>query len=451
MTRFDPNLADTARRTLRSRLSAVLALAVLAAGTVLVGIGPSGAQDAGAQDTSAAAGEAVAWLDAELAANGGQLPGFVAGTTDWGLMGDFALARIATGHAAELATRAQAQVLLDHLGTYSTWDDQGAGFEGVRISGALAKVYLVALGAGLDTTDVDGVDLEAEMRSLMLTDGPQAGRFADRNPHGPDYSLALGQSWAMMALSHTTDGVPAQAIAFLVDQQCPAGGFRLVYDGTPGCDDDVEADPDSTALAVQVLLALDRDAALSESVTAALEWLAGRQEPDGSFGGGMYTEAPNANSTGLISQTLRAAGRTEAADAATAWILEQLQLGAGALGTAAEGDRGAIAYDPATRTAALGTGIVDSARDQWRRSTAQGVLGLGAGLLVEVEDPDGNSGETTSTTTPGTSSTTTVVAPTNSPQGPSGPGAAQVAGNQSSPTGSTGASGSSGARLAVTG
>lgn len=423
------NRRSAPRRVMRASLVAVLAVLL---------VGPAAV---GADDSSAAAEGAVAWLDAELAANSGELPGFMPGTTDWGLMGDFALARIATGRGAEPATRAQAQKLLDNLGSYSTWDDQGPEFAGVRISGALAKVYLVAIGAGLETDDVGGVDLEAEMRSLMNPTGDQAGRFSDRNPYGPDYSLALSQSWAMMALAHTADGVPREAVSFLAAQQCPGGGFRLVYDDALGCTDDSEADPDATALAVQVLLGLDRDEQLETVVSDAVEWLVARQEPDGSFGGGKYTEAPNANSTGLIAQTLRAVGRTAAADSATAWITGQLQLGSESVGTPAEADRGAVAYDPAGRAAALESGIADAGRDQWRRATSQAVLGLGAALFVDIVDEP---------STDPTGTTTTTAVPTPDDTTPGGTTAAggvpQVAGEQVTTSQVSG-----GAALSVTG
>lgn len=401
------------------RILATKAVTILASALVLVSVSFALTGPAGASDGSPEADSAIAWMDAELAANGGNLPGFLEGTVDWGLMGDFAIARIASGHAGDPATIALAQRLLDNLGSYSTWDDQPDA-PGVRSAGALAKVYLVALGAGLDTSDVDGVDLETELRSLMNTSGDQAGRFADRNPFGPDYSLMLGQAWAMMALSHTDGGVPPESVAFVVDQQCPSGGFRLLFEVTPGCEDDSEADPDATALVAQVLLGLDRSAALDEVLSDAIEWLTSRQQDDGSFGGGKYTEAPNANSTGLISQTLRAAGLTAGADSARDWVLGELQLGPNADGTPAAEELGAIAYDPAARAEALESGIAPGARDQWRRASSQGVLALGAGLLVEVVDPPGSTTTTSSSTTTTTSTTT---APTST--NPAPPGAAE--------------------------
>lgn len=450
------------RRRAGVRLTAA---ALLTAATMLLVPG----LPAGAQDEPSPTDAALAWMQAELDTFEGTLPGWLEGTVDWGLMGDFALARIATGHGEDTATRELAQRLLDNLGTYSTWDDQGPDFAGVRVAGALAKVYLVAIGAGLDTSDVDGVDLEAEMRSLMNTTGDQVGRFSDRNAYGPDYSLGLGQAWAMMALAHTSEGVPAQAVSFLVDQQCPGGGFRLVYDGTPGCTEDSEADPDATALAVQVLLGLQRDQRLESSLSDAIGYLLPRQQPDGSFGGGAFTEAPNANSTGLIVQSLRAAGSTGAADLGSAWIAQELQLGAGVSGTPAEPDSGAIAYDPQSRAGALAAGIADQGRDQWRRATSQGVLGLGAGLLVEVIEtevpPDTGTSTTSSTSTSALSSAVTpdsttssvpataVAAGVQNPSEPTQGGSAEevaVAGEQVSQTTSSGSS-TTATSLAATG
>ncbi len=447
----------------RWALALVVAVALIAPGLVLPE--PVGAAAVVAGDVADAADAAIAWLDAEVAANGGTVPGFSPGSTDWGLTADVALARIATGRAGDAATEALATRLLGALSEYTTWDSVGPDYTGVRVSGALAKTLLVASSAGLDTSAVSGIDLEGELRSLMWTTGDSAGRFSDRNPHAADKSNGFDQAYAMLALSLGGVGVPDASVAFLIAQQCPGGGFRLVYGPTVGCVDDSETDPDATALAVQALLVAPRTPAVEQSLADALARLLGSQSADGSFAGAPPADVLNANSTGLIGQTLRAAGQTSAADAAASWITGQVQLGDSAAGTPAAGDTGAIAYQPERRGVALASGIAAQARDQWRRASSQGVLALGAGPFVSISDeapvePSPVTSTTTTTAAPlgplpeDAAPSTSVAAPSAPVAGAPAPPAA-VAGAQAEPARSGGAelaaTGADGDLLGVTG
>jgi hypothetical protein len=351
---------------------------------------------------------ALDWLGAQLAANGNTMPGFVAGSTDWGLTVDAVLAFVAAGRGADAAAQSATDQIEANAAAYTTWDP---GTPGVREAGATAKVLLAVQSQGRDGRNVAGVDLEAELRSLQLTSGAQAGRFADRMPDPAwDASNGFGQSLAMLALALTDDGVPNEAVGFLLAQQCPAGGFRLTYGATPGCVDDSTVDTDATALAVQALLAVDRTPLVDDALDRAVQWLLARQDAaTGAFGGTGPTAAINANSTGLIAQTLRAAGQTEPADAAASWITSMLQLNtANTTGTPAAPDLGAIAYQRSALDTALVSGIGAAAGDQWRRSTTQAVLALGLAPYGPV-DVDPVVVPTTSTT-----STTTITTPTSS-------------------------------------
>jgi LPXTG-motif cell wall-anchored protein len=158
-------------------------------------------------------------------------------------------------------------------------------------------------------------------------------------------------------LARTPGGVPPPAVTFLADSECPGGGFPLDY-GQPAC----TPDADAIAMAVQ---ALGVDGGDSAAAARGIAWLVSRQAADGSFSGTGSSDSPNANSTGLAAEALRAAGRTDEADAAVAWLTAR-QLGC----TAPAGQRGAVAYD----SNGFDTGNVV-------RATAQGVLGLtGVGL-----------------------------------------------------------------------
>ncbi len=400
------------RRAAASITAAVLAVAVALA--ALSPVAPLGAQTAAPAPT-------LDWLEAELANRGGTLPGPVGDTTDWGLTADVALALFAGGRNAGPPFDA-ATAVLGALRSYTTWDDIDPSLSGVRLAGPLAKTLLVATTAGLDPTDVDGVDLEMELRSLQRLDGTDAGRFSDRNPHAPDAATVFGHATALLALSRTDDGVPVAASSFLAAQQCPDGGFRLeVGPCSPG-----ESDSDVTAVALQALRVSPAGTAVDGALARGLGWLLAAQLDDGSFRGSGSTAIPNANSTGLAAQTLRLLGRPEAADRAAQWITDAVLLGDAAAGTPAAGDRGAIAYVPERLAAALVGGIPAQQRDQWRRSGAQAVLGLGLpgfGAPVDAGPVVPSTVPTTITVPPSTGPPATnppsSVAPTTAPADPS--------------------------------
>ena len=315
---------------------------------------------------------ALDWLSAQLAANGSTFPGFAIGTsparTDWGLTADAVLSFIAAGHGSDPAPQAATNQLISNLSDFTTYEPQ---ILGVRLAGPTAKVLLITESLGLQPSFASGLDLEQELRSLMVTTGPQAGRFADRNPSNSDplsgdSNNGFGQALAVLSLSLTDSQVPAAAVDFLIGQQCPNGGFRLIYTVTPTCISNERSDTDSTAIAVQALLSVKRTPAVEAALSRALGWLLAKQDPNtGGFGGTGSTAALNANSTGLSAQALRAAGQREAAERAASWITSSLQL------------NGAIAYTPTARAAAVTNGIPSNLADQWRRATTQGVLALG--------------------------------------------------------------------------
>ncbi len=315
---------------------------------------------------------AMDWLSAQLAANGSTFPGFAIGTsparTDWGLTADAVLSFIAAGQGSDPAPQAAANQLISNLSDFTTYEPQ---ILGVRLAGPTAKVLLIAESLGLQSSFASGLDLEQELRSLMVTTGPQAGRFADRNPSisdplSGDSNNGFGQALAVLSLSLTNSQVPTEAVDFLIGQQCPNGGFRLIYTVTPNCISNDRSDTDATAIATQALLSVERTPAVEAALSRALGWLLAKQDRStGGFGGTGSTAAINANSTGLSAQALRAAGQLEAAERAANWITSSLQL------------NGAIAYTPTARAAAVTSGIPSNLADQWRRATTQGVLALG--------------------------------------------------------------------------
>ena len=316
---------------------------------------------------------ALNWLERELSANGHRVPSeFGDEFTDWGLTIDFILALAGGQRGKSTETAATTANVMNNAPSYVTGVDFGSPDE--RYAGPLGKLLLVAKVQGVSTSNLGGLDIEAELRARMQTSGPQQGRFSDVSAFG-DFSNGFGQAFAVLGLNRTAGGVPPAAVAFLIAQQCPAGGFRLFYDSGDRCTNDSEADTDATAMAIEALLVRAGAPGASASLNRAVGWLMARQDPgSGAFAGTGPTATPNANTTGLAAKALRAAGQASVANKAGAWILS-LQLSDDKVtDSPAASDVGAIAYDPASHDAAIAGGIPAEGRDQVRRATAQGVL-----------------------------------------------------------------------------
>ncbi|MCP2334568.1 LPXTG cell wall anchor domain-containing protein [Actinoalloteichus caeruleus] len=363
-------------------------------------------------------GQAVAagrWLAEELV--DGRMPGFVG--ADWGLTIDALLALAAT-NADPAAVEEAADAVAANIRSYNSHDDWGV--PGVRVAGATAKILVAAVAADRDPTDFGGHDMRRETLDLIAGPdaGVQEGRLKDQGT--ADQSNTFGQSLGVIGLARS-GGVPQSAVDFLIRQQCSSGGFRLSPElfGTPSasCDSSPDAvlDPDSTAMAVQALLAADEAGAEHAGAAAArgAGWLASVQRDDGSFGGSGPTAGSNTNSSGLAGQALAAAGLRDAADEAADYVAE-LQLTEGNAG-AASADRGAIAYNPGSFASAVADGVTDMARDQWRRATAQAVLALAKVPLGESgkEEPGPPPPSTSQPTTPSAPETSHTPPPGSSP------------------------------------
>lgn len=224
-------------------------------------------------------------------------------------------------------------------------------------AGPTAKLAVLAQVRGLDPTSwgEDDVDL---IQRLLDREQPD-GRFADLNPWSPeDYANSIGQSFAIVALLRQPGVDPsAESIDSLLTLQCDDGGFKLAYD-----EDGCSSSADTTAFAVQALLAVGRDAEAAE----ALDYLEATQDEQGAWGT-PGPEGPNANTAGVGGWALAVGGRDDAAGAAAAFV-RSLQAGC----DAPEEDRGAIAYDE------------DGLDDRAPRATAQAVLALAPVALVDL-------------------------------------------------------------------
>lgn len=299
----------------------------------------------------------------------------------------------------------------------------GLGYEGNITGGAAAKVLVAALVAGRDPRDFAGHDMVAEViGAIQLDDVDYRGQVYDARGRLYDYAKdpgqymfnnanLFGQTLAVIGLAGA--GEPfgpndpgGMATAQLVNQQCEEGYFRIFFSEERGfshpdhpqvtarvqsCDEGKTTghsapDRDATGFALSALTAAQRAGAegLDAPIERAITWLLSEQKDDdengdgGGWGGGVSTEAPNTNSTGLIVQAL-AEYRCTDDDIQNAVergrdYLRSAQVTEADAGTALGDHIGAIAYDPASYRSQKESGLVG--RDTWIRASAQASLGL---------------------------------------------------------------------------
>ncbi|MFX4294871.1 prenyltransferase/squalene oxidase repeat-containing protein [Streptomyces bohaiensis] len=224
-----------------------------------------------------------------------------------------------------------------------------------------------------------------------------AGLFGESDP---TYDGVWRQSLAVLALRAEDRPVPENAVDWLRAQQCEDGSFAAYRADAGGeCGEDVLAESNATAMAVQALTATR--GADAEETRAALGWLLDIQNEDGGwpFSPGDPTDA---NSTAAVVGALVAAGEDVDAvtsdDGSSAYdALRALQLGCDADGGAPgsfawqpDGDSGELfTNEAATVDAALamqGSGVlVDPVSGDERPAATE--CGADAGALPEDEAP----------------------------------------------------------------
>ncbi|MGE0598345.1 MAG: prenyltransferase/squalene oxidase repeat-containing protein [Dehalococcoidia bacterium] len=173
----------------------------------------------------------------------------------------------------------------DKVGGVGPAEFLAANVDQVTNSAIAAKAALVAKALGQDPHAVGGVDLVARA---------EAGFDPATGLYGKD---AFSQSISMIGLACVGEPVSDKASAALIDQQLKdSGGWG--FGGFP--------DPDTTAIAIQALLATGASAS-DASVAKALAFLKESQGLDS--GWGFDPSASNASSTAYVVQALYAAGQ----------------------------------------------------------------------------------------------------------------------------------------------
>ena len=262
-------------------------------------------------------------------------------------------------------------------------------------AGPLAKAATFARVAKKNPTSYGGINLITrleERTANVPTDrhGAEhagrtalAGRIFDKSEYG-DYANVVGQSYAVRALTLANSTEAGAARDFLLKQQCASGYFRADFDKADvpnqSCTEGVAgsaADPDATALAVINLVESgDKSPAVVGALAKAGTWLADRQRGSGAFRAAAPVSKINTNTTALGGYALGLLKNRDAALKAALWVRKNQPVDKYKCRTALTKDTGAVAYRKDRATGAKTSGIPAEARDEWRRATAQAILGL---------------------------------------------------------------------------
>lgn len=291
------------QRTIRSLVPRAVTRAALASAAVVVACGlaiPATAArlrpQAATLPQPAAAKRAASWLSHQVTAKGDLVSDGKADDSDT------ALAVLALAAAGDHAVAKRALTYLEaHVDAYVTED----GSDG---PGELATLILGAKALGMKPTSFGGTNLVSRLLATLQTTGANAGLFGAQDP---TYDGAYRQGLALSALAaagvrDTTQLQPA--IRWLQHQQCANGAWEADRTSTtspcPPSDPTTYSGPDtnSTALAVEGLVAQHATIPVSP-----VSFLASLEQPSGGFG--YYGGAADPDSTALVIQALVALGK----------------------------------------------------------------------------------------------------------------------------------------------
>ncbi len=242
-----------------ARLGAGLAsLSLVATGTALA-VTPA---DAAAHDPIGLE-QGATWLSGQV--SNGFVPSSYGGP-DYGLSIDTAFAlRAAGGHDSTVTAVGDA---LQSKGTgylqYTYTDDNDAVHTG-QSANATAKAMALLQALGSSRTMIGSINVQQRLESLGTSGTLPRSLVASRDvsttdgtPDGTDYANSIGQAFAAYALDEAGSPKADDVRDFLLEQQCPGGGFRLSFtpsrtDSAQSCTDGSTADVDTTAIVLHQL------------------------------------------------------------------------------------------------------------------------------------------------------------------------------------------------------
>jgi hypothetical protein len=242
-----------------------------------------------ASSYSDAAGKALTWIGTQQAADG-SFAGFGAGSTV-----DAVLAIVAANSDPTTNASGGSSAL--------SFLEANAGTIAATAGGA-GKLLTAVEALGQDGKAFGGVDL---VGAINATYGISA-----TGQYGPD---ALGHAFAILGLHAAGEAVPAEAVTQLESLQSSDGGWAFTGDTTPG-----SADTNTTAIAVQALLAAGASGAVLDKASA---YLAGQQNDDGGWPyqkAGDFGSESDVNSTAYVVQAFLALKNTALAEAGQNFI-----------------------------------------------------------------------------------------------------------------------------------
>jgi len=195
--------------------------------------------------------------------------------------------------------------------------DQYVTADGADGPGQLALLILDAASLGASPENFGGTDLVARLLATEQTSGPDAGLFgtetqaADFSAGGYQQGLALA---ALAAAGVKSQSQVGSAITWLVQEQCPGGGWTSPDNANNPCSglpaDFAGPDTNSTAVALDGLAA--QGAVTPAISTSGLAFLGEGQDPDGGWSFYPNTVATpgstDPDSTALVIQSLIALG-----------------------------------------------------------------------------------------------------------------------------------------------
>jgi hypothetical protein len=308
------------------RIAAVavtLLVLVLGLGAVPGAVGPAGASASPPPGTRAAttpqsvvtlpqptpARQGAQWLASQLTPQGfyPTTPG--GSTADLSATANTVLA-LSAANVDSVAARSALAYLAANLDAYVT----NTGADGPA---QLAQLILDTVALGQSPTSFGGTDLVARLLATQQTSGPDAGLFGTEDQVANYAAGGYQQGLALAALAAAgVRGTPAvqSAVAWLVGEQCPDGGWTSPDNANNDCSgapaDYAGPDTNSTALAVQGLVA--QGALSPAAAAAATAFLVTGQDADA--GWSYYpntTDTPGVtdpDSTSLVLQALLALG-----------------------------------------------------------------------------------------------------------------------------------------------
>ena len=290
-----------ARRTLMGASALGLATALATATMTSLGA-PAGAASVLPQIPQfGAAQSAATWVAGQQAPNG-SIGGSLSATVN-------AILSLAAAHVDLPAADAALSYVEANAGSYVTVD----GADG---PGQLAALILDAHAMGVDPANFGGTNLVARLQATEQTSGPDAGLFGTETQLGDYYVGTYVQGLVFTALKAAGRSADAAAVSWLINQQCPSGGWAIPNQAVGVCAENPPsfegADDQTTSVAVQGLAA---QGALTTAVSSsALSFFTGGQGTD--RGWSYYPNSvaqpqqTDAQSTGLVIQALLAMGES---------------------------------------------------------------------------------------------------------------------------------------------